>query len=186
MKIWAPLVGMILLTTSTVLPFGAPQKASEYRQLKEATPLPTRLDPAFQFRKTKLFSVGDNPAGPRQARGFTGGAVKDESISFEGGYRLFGAVTELDKRQRYGHYMDFWWRAKRDATVTVRLEYRQMLLRGFVQAREVTYPNARGNHKTEFQVIGDDFLNDGRITSWRCLLIENGHIVAENRSFLWR
>jgi hypothetical protein len=70
--------------------------------------------------------------------------------------------------------------------VTVRLEYRQMLLRGFVQAREVTYPNVRGTHKTEFQIVGDDFFNDGRVNSWRCLLIENGRIVAENRSFLWR
>jgi hypothetical protein len=39
--------------------------------------------------------------------------------------------------------------------------------------------------KTEFTVIGDDYLQDGRVTSWRCLLIENGKIVAENRSYLW-
>ena len=30
-----------------------------------------------------------------------------------------------------------------------------------------------------------DYLNDGRVISWRCLLIENGRIVAENRSYLW-
>ena len=112
--------------------------------------------------------------------------MKDESLTFEGAYRLFGAVTELDKRRRFGHYFDFWWVATRDANVTVRLEYRQQNLRGFVQAREVDYGNARGHHKTEFQVIGDDFFNDGRIGSWRCLLIENGRIVAENKSFLWR
>ena len=68
--------------------------------------------------------------------------------------------------------------------MTVRLEYRQEKLRSFVQAREMTYPNAKGNHKTEFAVIGDDYFNDGRVISWRCLLIENGRIVAENRSYL--
>lgn len=185
MKFLAAIGCMLLLTTSVVFSFGQAQKADEYRQLKEATPLPMRLDPAFEFRKTKLFLLSDTP-GPRRGGTLTGGIIRDEAISFEGAYRLWGAVTELDRHQRFGHYFDFWWRAKRDATVTVRLEYRQLNLRGFAQAREVTYPHARGSHKTEFQVIGEDFFNDGRIGSWRCLLIENGHIVAENKSFLWR
>ena len=75
---------------------------------------------------------------------------------------------------------------KRPANVTVRLEYRQEKLRSFVQAREITYLNAKGNIKTAFTIIGDDYLQDGRVTAWRCLLIENGRIVAEDRSFLWR
>ena len=81
--------------------------------------------------------------------------------------------------------MDFFWRVKRPANVTIRLEYRQEKLRSFTQAREISYPNAKGNHKTEFTIIGDDYLQDGRVTAWRCLLIENGKIVAENRSYLW-
>ena len=162
-----------------------PGAANDFRQLAEATPLPKALDPAFQFRKTKLFFLGDAP-GPTRGRGFTGGAVRDPSLGFEGAYRLHGAVTELDKRRRFGHYFDFFWRAKRPADVTVRLEYRQQNLRSFTQAREVTYENVRGSVKTAFAVIGDDFWNDGRVTAWRCLLIENGRIVAEDRSFLWR
>jgi len=71
------------------------------------------------------------------------------------------------------------------ANVTVRLEYRQEKLRSFVQAREISYANATGNYKTEFAIIGDDYFQDGRVIAWRCLLIENGHIVAENRSYLW-
>ena len=185
MKFWALLLGVLLLSATVAQPIGRPQKADEYRQLKEATPLPRALDPAYEFRKTKLFFMGDAP-GPRRAGGLTGGFIRDPAISFEGAYRLYGAVTELDRRQRFGHYFDFWWRAKRDSPVTVRLEYRQQNLRGFVQAREVTYPSGRGSHKTEFQVIGDDFFTDGRITSWRCLLIANGQIVAEDKSFLWR
>jgi hypothetical protein len=69
--------------------------------------------------------------------------------------------------------------------VTVRLEYRQEVLRSFVQAREVSYQNVKGNQKTEFTVIGDDYRNDGRVIAWRCLLIENGKIVAQNLSYLW-
>ncbi|MDQ6860518.1 MAG: hypothetical protein M3032_05095 [Verrucomicrobiota bacterium] len=161
-----------------------PSPADEFRQLKEATPLKTALDPAFEFRKTKLFLLG-SPIGTKVHTGFQG-AAKDPAVGFEGSYRLWGAVTELDKRARYGHYFDFWWRAKRDAALTVRLEYRQEALRAFTQAREVDYPHARGNHRTAFAVIGDDFLNDGHILAWRCVLIEKGRIVAETRSYLWR
>ncbi|MBA3882133.1 MAG: hypothetical protein H0X73_05290 [Chthoniobacterales bacterium] len=186
MKLCLLLLGVLFVTTSTSVPFGAPQKADEYRQLKEATPLPMVLDPAFEFRKTKLLFIGDAPPRARRGGEFTGGNIRDESVGFEPAYRLFGAITDLDRRLRFGHYFDFFWKAKRDAVVSVRLEYRQQNLRGFVQAREVVYPRARGSHKTEFQVVGEDFLNDGRITSWRCLLIENGRIVAEDKSFLWR
>ena len=47
----------------------------------------------------------------------------------------------------------------------------------------MSYPNAQGNHKTEFAIIGDDYFDDGRVIAWRCLLIENGRIVAENALF---
>ena len=67
--------------------------------------------------------------------------------------------------------------------MTVRLEYRQEKLHAHVQAQEISYPNARGSHKTEFKVVGDDYFDDGRVIAWRCLLIENGRIVAENRSY---
>src|SRR5437588_8580439 len=43
-----------------------------------------------------------------------------------------------------------------------------------VQAQEISYSNARGSHKTAFKVVGDDYFDDGRVTAWRCLLIENG------------
>jgi hypothetical protein len=111
--------------------------------------------------------------------------IAEASMNFERTYRMYGAITAADQRQRFGNYFDFFWRAKRPANVTVRLEYRQEKLRSFVQAREMAYTNTKGNHKTEFTVIGDDYLNDGRVISWRCLLIENGRIVAENRSYLW-
>jgi len=92
---------------------------------------------------------------------------------------------EASWKARVGDYFDFFWRAERDANVIIRLEYRQEKLRAFVQAREISYANAKGNLKTEFTIIGDDYFADGRVTAWRCLLIENGRIVAENRSYLW-
>lgn len=167
-------------------PAGASRVQDPYRQLEEATPVPMGLDSAFEFRKVKTFLLGSAP-GPRRAGGFTRGLVRDPSVTFESAYLLHGAVTALDQQRRFGNYFDFFWRAKRPADVTVRLEYRQQRLRSFTQAREVVYPNVRaGNHKTSFAVTGDDFATDGRIISWRCLLIVKGRVVAEEKSFLWR
>jgi hypothetical protein len=169
--------------------------ADEPRLLAKVNPLPVALSDDFEFRKAKLFSLGTAPTSETRAMGkrFSGrsgnratAAVAEASISFESRYRLYGTVTALDQRERAGNYFDFFWRAKRDADITVRFEYRQELLRSFVQAREIRYPNGRGHHKTEFAIIGNDFLDDGRVTAWRCLLVENGSIVGEKRSYLWK
>jgi hypothetical protein len=184
MKIVIASVGMILFLPNFA---GA---AEEPRVLEKVTPLPVALDPDFQFRKTKLYFLGEKPSQKSGQRSSTdpssrGPTATDTSITFERLYRLHGAVTALDQRQRFGNYFDFFWRAKRDASATVRLEYRQEKLHAHVQAQEFSYPNARGGHKTEFKVVGDDYFEDGRVIAWRCLLIENGRIVAENRSYLW-
>jgi hypothetical protein len=173
--------------------------AEEPKLLAKVTPLPVALNKDFEFRKTKLYLLSDKPTkqqAPKKATSLSPGAFsstapqrtivnQDSSITFERQYRMFGAVTRLDQRQRYGDYLNFFWRAKRPADLTVRLEYRQEKLHALVQAQEISYPNIHGSHRTEFKVIGDDYFDDGRVIAWRCLLIENGQIVAENRSYLW-
>ncbi|MEO5721619.1 MAG: hypothetical protein ABIR71_09140 [Chthoniobacterales bacterium] len=185
MKVPALAGAILLLTFASGADARRPGQADDFRQLSKVTALPTALDSDFEFRKTKLFTLGDLPG--RKNSTFGGpGVAKSPAIGAESAYRLFGAVTELDKRRRHGHYYDFFWRSKRSVPVTVRLEYQQDTLRAFTQAREVTYANGQGSHKTAFAIVGDDFFNDGRIVAWRCLLIAGGRIVAEDRSYLWR
>jgi len=174
-------------------------RREEPRIVEKVTPLPVAVDKDFEFRKTKLFLLSERPstAGQRtrQTTSTLGAkstspsqktaTLQDVPITFERQYRMFGAVTALDQRQRFGNYFAFFWRAKRPSDVTVRLEYRQENLHEHVQAQEITYRNVRGTHKTEFKVIGDDYFDDGRVIAWRCLLIASGQIVAENRSFMW-
>jgi hypothetical protein len=158
---------------------------------------PVALNPDFQFRKTKIYTL---TADGSELRGLKPGAATDStnkaafrshtvyqeaSLTFERSYRLYGAVTALDQRQRFGQYFDFFWRAKHPADLTVRFEYKQEKLHAFVQAKEQTYQNAEGTNHSEFRVVGDEYLDDGGVLAWRCLLIEHGRIVAEKRSFLW-
>ena len=140
--------------------------------LDRVVPLPVALSDDFQFRKTKLYLLTESVPGedktnhePKRckATGKGGGklsstapsskstTVQDASIRFERQYRLFGAVTKLDQRERMGNYFDFFWRARRGADLTVRLEYRQEKLHAHVQAQEISTSQARGNLQNRIQ-----------------------------------
>jgi len=196
-------LGVVLLT---LLPLASAlgRTQEQPRLLDRVVPLPMALNEDFRFRKTKLYLLTENAPGQEKSsntdstQGKTKGGklsstapssksttVQDASIRFERQYRLFGAVTKLDQRERIGNYFDFFWHARRAADLTMRLEYRQEKLHAHVQAQEISYSNVRGSHKTEFKVVGDDYFDDGRVTAWRCLLIENGTIVAETHSYMW-
>lgn len=196
MKFCCALVGLMLATLSA----SSKSPPEEPKVVEKIRPMPVALDKNFEFRKTKLLYIGEKgpqpTTGSRQTTSTLSkkstsstsqktATLQDAPITFERQYRMFGAVTNLDQRQRWGNYFDFFWRAKRPSDVTVRLEYRQEKLHEHVQAQEITYRNIRGTNKTEFKVIGDDYFDDGQVIAWRCLLIANGRIVAENRSFLW-
>jgi hypothetical protein len=176
---------------------------NQVRRLMTVQPLPSALDPNFEFRKFKIFNLGTQPARARggkppdaqtassqelTARGTFKSkttTTQEASLNFERSYRLFGAVTAYDQRERFGQYFDFFWRAKETADLSVRFEYKQERLRAFTQAQEIDYPRARGTKHSAFRVVGDEFHDDGKVLAWRCLLIRNGQIVAEKRSFLW-
>lgn len=145
------------------------------RLLDKANVLPLALDDDFEFRKTKIYLHDPLLQKP----------TINQMLAFERLRANFGAVSHYDRQQRYGHYFTFFWRASRKANVTFRLEYRQENLGSYVQAQEKQYDGAKGTMKSEFTVTGDDYREDGRITAWRALLIENGRIIALNQSFLW-
>jgi hypothetical protein len=100
---------------------------------------------------------------------------------------MWPATTQLDKQALTGNYFNFyWWNHGQPADVTVRLEYRQANLGNFVMAREKSYTAVKGSVRTQFTIIGDDYLENGPVTNWRCLLIVNGRIVGLTQSYLWR
>ncbi len=151
--------------------------------LTKADALPLSIDPAIQFRKTKTYFL-ESPA----VTGIKADAASEEqSLAFERRRLLYGAITGSDTRDRYGDYYTFFWRATRPADLTLRLEYRQQKLGGLIQAREVDYPDAKGSHVTRINITGDDYREQGRVSAWRVLLIENHRaVVALGQSYLWR
>jgi hypothetical protein len=148
--------------------------------MPEANVLPLALSDDFQFRKFDIFINAE--LRPRS----TPMSTRELAIYMERHRRTFGAIDNNEITAKTGEFFTFFWRTKRQADLTLRFEYRQSNLKNLVQAREINYPAARGNQESEFDVIGNDFSEDGRVTSWRALLIENHVIVALLQSRAWR
>jgi hypothetical protein len=159
-----------MLLVSCVTPTAPPV------EIPEANVLPLALDNDFGFRKVRRTI---NQAGVNTV-------TDNETLNFERAYLNYGALSAEERRQREGTYFDIFWRAARPADLTVRLEYRQAKTGNAVMAQETYVTQARGTMKSSFQVTGDNYLWDGPVTAWRCLLVENGRIVAFTQSYLWK
>ena len=159
---------------------GALVRAENPLPIDKADILPLAISDDFEFRKFDIFR--NAPPVP----GATPIPTKDLMVDFERKRRLWGAIDAADYTARIGQYFDFFWRTKRRANLTLRLEYRQTNLKNYVQGREINYPNVTGSHKSEFAIVGSDYETDGPITSWRAILIENRKIVALLQSRTWR
>jgi hypothetical protein len=148
--------------------------------IESANVLPEAISDDFEFRKFEIFRNASIVPGATPI------PTKDLMVDFERRHRLWGALLAADVIAKTGQYFTFFWRAKRPANLTIRLEYRQANLKNYVQARELYYANAKGSHRSEFAIVGIDYENDGPITSWRAILIENRKIVALLQSRTWQ
>ena len=176
---------IVLLAGFLVVLAGCASEEPPVQLLTKANALPLGLDPAIQIRKVKYYFL-ESPllTGERNDT-----SNEEQSIAYERSYLTYGAITGSDIRNRYGDYYTFYWRNTHPEPrrLTVRLEYRQQKTGGFVQAREVDYPAAQGSYVTHFAVNGDDYLQEGRVSAWRILIVENHQtIVAFHQSYLWR
>ena len=90
----------LLFTLAALVCAGASPAAEPPRSLDKAKVLPLALDDAFQFRKTKTLLNDRQLEKP----------TLDPMIAFERQRVNFGAISDFDREQRYGHYFTFFWR----------------------------------------------------------------------------
>ncbi|MFA7342673.1 MAG: hypothetical protein WC003_00080 [Terrimicrobiaceae bacterium] len=145
-------------------------------RLEKANVLPLALDDSYQFRKIQQNTWDNTKIAP---------VTISEAANFERNRAYWGAVDSREQAERNGNYYNIFWKSKNPSDVTVRLEYRQAGLSNYVLAKERYYPGVRGSRKSSFEVAGDEYLENGRVTSWRVLLIVGGKIVALRQSYMW-
>ena len=111
----------------------------------------------------------------------------DPSIPFEQQYLLYGAVSNDDRAARGGNYYTFFWKADdRTQPVKLRFEYRQSVTRSAVKRQEIEIADVRRENVTKFQVTGAEYQTNGKILSWRAVLVQGGKEIATTQSFMWQ
>lgn len=112
--------------------------------------------------------------------------TNDVAIRFERDYHLYGAVTKKEIEARGGHYYTIFWKADdRTLPVTVRFEYRQANSGLTSKVVEEQVANVRRSNVSKFEVTGDQFQHDGRVTAWRVSLMRGKEELASQSSYLW-
>lgn len=110
----------------------------------------------------------------------------DRSLSFERQYLLRGAVTAGEQRERAGQYYTFNWKVDdRSQPVTLKFQYRQENtgLETHLQQEEVA--DIKRSNWTKFQVIGTEYYDKGRVTSWKLTVERGGEVLVSQQSYLW-
>jgi hypothetical protein len=112
--------------------------------------------------------------------------TEDRMIEFEHRRHLYGAVEASERRDLDGNYYTVFWKTETRAPVTVKLEYRQGSTGLAIHTQEVVVDAPKRTNEAKFQIIGDDYHTNGKVTQWRATIIENGTVVAEYKSYLWQ
>lgn len=112
--------------------------------------------------------------------------TNDVAIKFEREHYLHGAVTKKEIMDRGGHYYTIFWKAAdRTQPVTVRFEYRQANSGLTSKVREEQVSEVGKSNVSKFEVTGDEFNTNGRVTAWKVSLVRGKEVLASQESYLW-
>ena len=112
--------------------------------------------------------------------------VMDPAITFERQHYLYGAVTKAEVMNRGGHYYTIDWKVDdRSLPVTVRFEYRQANNGLATKVLEENINEVGRWNTTKFQVTGDEYNTNGRVTSWRVTLMRGKEELVSKASYVW-
>lgn len=101
--------------------------------------------------------------------------------------RMHGAVGVREQEQRLGHYYTVHWHDESTGgPVRVVFEYQQAATASKVLRKVRDFDGSTRKGTAEFQIIGDEYLEGGRVLSWKCTLLRGGEEVASRHSYLWQ
>lgn len=111
--------------------------------------------------------------------------AQDPAIVHERNALLHGAISTEERKARQGNYFTVFWTVEDRQPTTVRLEYRQANSGLKVKTVETEVTDLKKHNVTKFEFIGDDYVTNGRVTSWRASLVRGKETIADYKSYLW-
>lgn len=110
----------------------------------------------------------------------------DPAITFERNAILHGAISNEERRALQGNYFTIFWKVEdRSQPVKVVLDYRQKATGLTVKRLEQEVTDIGRSNTTKFQLVGDDYVTNGPVTSWKASLVRGKDVLVEYKSYLW-
>ena len=95
---------------------------------------------------------------------------------------MHGKISESEREKCLGSYYTV---IREDVTkpAVVKFHYQQVATRSKILTK---VKNLKvGERLCEFSIMGDDYLQNGRVLTWKAELIEEGKVKASRQSFMW-
>ena len=110
----------------------------------------------------------------------------DPMVRGEKQRRLFGAVSLKEQRERLGNYYTILWHDPAGpGEVEVLFEYQQGGTASKILRQVKRFPATDSSGEAEFAIIGENYLQHGRVLAWQITLSRGGKTIASERSYLW-
>lgn len=101
--------------------------------------------------------------------------------------RMYGAVGVREQEQRLGQYYTVHWHDDSGSEpVELVFEYQQASTASKVLKQVQAFDGSSRKGTAEFRIIGDAYLEGGRVLSWKCTLKRGGRVVTSRHSYLWQ
>jgi hypothetical protein len=138
---------------------------------------PDKLALDHRIRITKIHDV-ENDSSYKFA--------DNAALQFEIKYINWGAVTSEQLEARRGHYYTISWANHGPAAdFTVEFQYREVKSKEIVRMLTEPMKHVRGTVRSYFGVVGKAYTAYGPVASWRILILKDGAVAAESRSYIW-
>ena len=109
-----------------------------------------------------------------------------QMVRGEQNYRLKGAVTLDERRERLGQYYTVSWNSSAGRPTRLVMDFQQAATGSTVKRMSRDLPPKKSAGKVEFRVAGSDYNQGGRVLAWRIRLLAGDQVLREKRSYLWR
>lgn len=153
------------------------------------------------FRKQSLLLTGlagvlvscGGSSDPLQVRQFhlrdTDITNKDaQMVRAEQLYRMNGAVTLEQRKNRLGNYYTIYWDTPEAAAGGMKIifEYQQAATSSKVLTMTRNIPAGQSTGSMELNIIGKAYREGGSVLAWRARLMKGNQVIDSKRSYLWR
>lgn len=109
-------------------------------------------------------------------------------VRAEARYRAKKAIYSKERSEKLGNYYRVRWNLKDrlngNSPLTVSFNYTQPSTGRKIKTIQKTVSAARKGD-LKLQIIGDKYLENGRILSWKTEIRQKGQVIAKKQSFLW-